>query len=112
MVEAIATKLEDVRSLCQKHGVVRLWLFGSAVKPGVRFDADSDFDFLVEFDRKHVPLRGFSDPFWQLLMDLEEVLGRRIDLVELRPFKDPHFAAELEHTRQLIYETAPAQTPL
>jgi len=38
-------------------------------------------------------------------------LGRRVDLVELRDFKDPDFAAELERTRQLLYaDTSRAQT--
>ena len=105
MVAEVSVQLPLLKRLCQRHNVFRLWLFGSATGRGrANFDAVSDIDFLVEFDRVAHPLRGFSDPFWGLLIDLEDLFGRRIDLVELRPFKDDRFRESIEATRELIYE--------
>jgi len=36
-------------------------------------------------------------------MDLEELMGRRIDLVDEDCLKNPYFIEELNETKQLIY---------
>ena len=78
----------EIEALCQKYGVKRLDLFGSAA-PGEFSDEDSDFDFLYEFDS--TDWRGMSDRFFGLLEDLERLLGRRVDLVSLKAAKNPYF---------------------
>jgi predicted nucleotidyltransferase len=42
-----------VRAFCQRHGIARLAVFGSALRDD--FGADSDVDVLVEFQPGHVP---------------------------------------------------------
>lgn len=103
MVRELSDRISSLKALCAKHDAKRLWAFGSAAA-GTHFDAQSDIDFLVEFDRVQHPVRGFSDPFWMLLADLSDLFDRRVELVELRPFNDRRFATELLNTRVLIYE--------
>ncbi len=97
-----ATELQQIGELCRRHRVRRLYIFGSAARDD--FDPQrSDIDFAVEFEPE-MPRRGFSDPFFSLLLDLEELLRRKVDLVEIGALRDPLFREELERTRVTIYE--------
>jgi len=65
-----------VRAFCQRHGIARLALFGSALRDD--FGPDSDVDVLVEFQIGHVP--GLN--FVSIERELSGLLqGRRVDLV-------------------------------
>ena len=71
---------EEIKLLCQKYGVLRLSLFGSALRDD--WDpATSDFDFVAEFG---APPRGVNlfDQFFGFMVDLETLLGRSVDLVD------------------------------
>ncbi|HVS10059.1 MAG TPA: nucleotidyltransferase family protein [Planctomycetota bacterium] len=72
--------LEDLRRLrpaideiARRHGAVRLRVFGSVARGTA--DADSDVDFLVDLE----PGRGLLD-LGGLLMDLQELLGTKVDV--------------------------------
>jgi len=73
-MEALATR---VRPILTRHGVVRAGVFGSAARGEAR--PDSDLDLLVEFDRATSLLDRAG-----LKLELEAVLGRRVDLVHYR----------------------------
>ena len=63
--------------------VLKVWLFGSFARGEER--EDSDVDLLVKFDRSF-PIGLFA--FIRMHRELEEKLGRKVDLVEegtLRP---------------------------
>jgi len=76
MFDPNSLPLESLARVCRSHGVARLELFGSAVRGELR--EDSDIDLLVEFDPGHmVGLIASS----RLRRELEDVLGRRVDLV-------------------------------
>lgn len=81
--EQVRAVLAEHRSELTAMGVLSLRLFGSVA----RGDAgpDSDVDFLVELDpARRISLLGCA----HLLGELEDMLGRRVDLVEphlLRP---------------------------
>ena len=57
-----------------------MYLFGSAVRG--ELNPDSDLDFVVEFE----PGAGF-DEYMDLKFLLEELFGRRVDLVTHRSLK-------------------------
>ena len=96
----IEAKRLQLTELCRRYRVQRLELFGSAV--GDRFDRDSsDFDFLVQFQA--MPPLEHGDCYWGLLEDLEKLLGRPIDLVELAPIRNPYFLQSIEATRVVLY---------
>ena len=76
----IAGKLGPLADLCRGYGVARLEVFGSAARE-LDFDPRrSDFDFLVEFERRSdlPPL----EQFFGFAEALEQLLGRPVDLVE------------------------------
>ena len=64
MIELVKQHVQELKSLCQKHHVERLEVFGSAVTG--QFDTQSsDLDFLVEF----LPLAEgqYADAYFDLL---------------------------------------------
>lgn len=90
----------ELPRLTERYGVTRLALFGSHANGTAR--EDSDVDLLVELEK---PL-GLG--FVRLAGDLEELLGRQVDLATFgslrRSLNDPrrrHIAAEVE--RSLVW---------
>ena len=75
-------------------GVKRLGLFGSFVRGEQRID--SDVDLLVEFEEGQKTF----DHFIQLSFLLEDLLGRRVELVtsdSLSPHIGPYILREVEY---------------
>ena len=68
-------KREEILRIAAKHGAHNVRLFGSVARGEAR--ADSDIDFLVEFE----PNRSLLDQVG-LGLDLEELLGRKVDIGE------------------------------
>ena len=48
MVREVESRLDEVREVCQRLGVVRLEIFGSGAR-GTELREPGDLDFLVEF---------------------------------------------------------------
>lgn len=73
--ELLKDRREDILRVAAQHGAQKVRVFGSAA----RGDAgpDSDLDFLVEFEEGRSLLDVTA--LWQ---DLEELLGRKVDIVE------------------------------
>lgn len=73
--ELLRDRREDILRVAAQHGAQKVRVFGSAA----RGDAgpDSDLDFLVEFEEGRSLLDVTA--LWQ---DLEELLGRKVDIVE------------------------------
>jgi predicted nucleotidyltransferase len=97
----IEQKRDALAALCRRYGVARLEVFGSAAR-GVDFDPKkSDFDFLVEFEQRTdlSPL----EQFFGLAEALEELLGRRVDLVEPSAIQNPYLRASINRSRQVVY---------
>jgi hypothetical protein len=69
-------------NLCRRYSVRELSVFGSAARGGMR--PDSDIDLLVEFlPDAEIGLLEHAG----LMLDLSELLGRKVDLVSKRGFK-------------------------
>jgi predicted nucleotidyltransferase len=100
MIPLVRQNLSAVERLCTQHGVRRLELFGSATQD--RFDAAwSDLDFLVEFNV--LQPAAHADAFFGLLFALEDLFGRRVDLVESTAIHNPYFRRAIEPTRLVLY---------
>jgi uncharacterized protein len=67
---------EQIAAYCRQHHIVRLAIFGSALRSDFR--PDSDIDLLVEFEPDHVPgLFGIA----HMERDLSALFGgRKVDL--------------------------------
>ena len=101
MHPAIAEKRDALAALCRRYGVTRLEVFGSAAR-GHDFDpARSDADFLVAFEKE----AGLSalDQFFGFAEAREEILGRRVDLVDPSAIRNPYLRAAIDRSRELIY---------
>jgi len=109
MQPVIEQHLPEVRSLCRRFHVRRLELFGSAARGD--FDpARSDFDFLVEFDRdESLPA---LDAYFGLKEALEQLTGRRVDLVMPGAIENPYLKASIEESRETLYAARAAGFPV
>jgi len=66
---------EELAAFCKRNYIIKLSLFGSALRDELR--PDSDIDILVEFDKKHIP--GLMD-LAGMEIELSEIIGRKVDL--------------------------------
>jgi uncharacterized protein len=92
--EVIADKKEQILALAAKHGVLNVRVFGSVAKGTA--DEKSDIDFLVDMEKG----RSLLD-VGGLLMDLQELLGRRVDVVTENGLRKRICEAVLSHAVQL-----------
>lgn len=100
MTGLIERHREDLLRLCREYDVRRLDLFGSAAKGN--FDPQrSDLDFVVDFNNLNV--ENAADRFLGLLVDLEGLFGRRVDLVSYRAVRNPYFKQVIDQTRITLY---------
>lgn len=91
-------KRDEIMTLCRELGVRRLDVFGSAVSDD--FDVErSDVDVLVEVDPEHLTM----DNYFALKWGLERILGRSVDVVDVRAVRNPYFKAQVMATRELLY---------
>jgi hypothetical protein len=76
MTARVKVEKVELAAYCRQHGIRRLALFGSVLRPDFR--QDSDIDVLVEFDPESVPgLLGIARMERELSAFVE---GRKVDL--------------------------------
>lgn len=99
MNDKISRLIPTIRNYFSDKPVIRAWLFGSFSRGEER--EDSDVDILVDYDHSHgyVSLLTMGG----MLMDLSDLIGRRVDLVDHVGLGD--FARKsVENDKILIYE--------
>ncbi len=88
-----------IKQLCIKHKVKNLYVFGSVLTD--KLTSTSDIDLLVEFydvDPEH-----YADNYYDLKFALEELLQKRIDLLELKAIRNPYFKEAIDQNKQPVY---------
>lgn len=88
----------ELEILCRRSGVEQLDVFGSASRED--FHGESDFDFVVRF-RDTGP--GYADRFMEFAESLEELLGRRVDLLTERSLRNPILVTSIARDRKTLY---------
>ena len=97
----LQAKLEPLRELCERYGVERLELFGSAARG--EFDpAKSDLDFIVQMKGRREP--GYARRFYEFAEAIETLYGCRVDLLTELMIKNPYFKAEVDKDRRVLVE--------
>jgi predicted nucleotidyltransferase len=72
--ELVQHRREEIRRIAAKHGAYNVRVFGSVVRGEAK--SESDVDFLIE--------KGPATSSWfpaGLILELEELLGRRVEIV-------------------------------
>jgi predicted nucleotidyltransferase len=93
-------KRDAIVETCVRHRVVRLDVFGSALREDFR-PGTSDLDLLVEF----APMAPYArvDAYFGMLEELRALLGVEIDLVMAAAVKNPYIARDIERTKRTLY---------
>ena len=73
--ELLKEKRQEILDLAEQHGAFNVRVFGSVVRG--EDTPESDIDFLIDYDPKRIT------PWFPggLLMDLQDLLGRRVDVL-------------------------------
>jgi len=100
MVAVLNDKQDAIAALCRKYQVVRLYVFGSAVRDDFR-PGESDVDLLVEF----APIGGHAKAhaYFDMLDELQALLGTKVDLVMAGAVRNRYIARDIERTKQTLY---------
>lgn len=77
LAELINQRREDILGIAQRYGARNVRIFGSAIHG--EDNAQSDVDMLVNFDSGRSLLDHVA-----LMQDLEDLLGRKVDVVSER----------------------------
>ena len=96
-------RTEDIARICRARRVRRLVLFGSAAKGGFE-PGRSDVDLLVEFEP--MPPAKRAEALFGLQDDLEQVLGRSVDLMEDAAVRNPYLREAIDRDHAVLYEAA------
>jgi len=100
MIDIVSDKQREIAALCEDYDVIRLGMFGSATRDD--FDPEtSDLDFLVLFD--HREGIAYVRRYFELAAALEELFGRKVDLVTEKSVKKERFRQAIERDLVPIY---------
>ncbi len=100
-MKLIELNMDKIIALCKMYKVDKLWVFGSILTD--RFNDDSDVDFLVDFEEDKIDLLDYADNFFNLIHAIEDVIGRKIDLVVNKTIRNKVFRNEVNNSRQLLW---------
>ena len=101
--DLLVKHVRDLRALCRRYAVRRLGAFGSVLRED--FDPKrSDIDFAVEFGRSK--RHGPADQYFRFKESLEQLLARKVDLVELRAMPASRLKQSIERSQVPLYEQA------
>ena len=99
-VNLIDSHKDEIQKLCTRHGVKHLYSFGSVNTQ--RFSNESDVDLMVDFTTSD-PIE-YSENYFDLKFQLENILKRSIDLLESKAIKNPFLQDSINQSKVLIYE--------
>lgn len=88
-----------ISKLCMDHHVKNLYVFGSVLTGN--FTKESDIDLIVEFEDLDPIV--YTDNYFEFKFGLEELLKRRIDLLEAQAIQNPVFKKAVNLKKVLVY---------
>ncbi len=96
MEQTVGFPHEELVALCRRWHLTELTFFGSVLRED--FTDASDIDVIVDFAPGHVP--GFA--FARLCRELEDVLGRRVDVLTRTGFTYAKESQLTLHTAEAV----------
>jgi hypothetical protein len=98
-MDTINQHIDQIKAACSVNQVKRLFAFGSVTRN--ELTAKSDIDLVVEIEDND-PI-SYTDRYYNLKDKLENLLKRRIDLLEDKTIRNPFLRKEIDKTKVLIY---------
>lgn len=95
----IQQHLKEVNQACLNAHVSELYAFGSVLTD--QFTEESDVDLLVSIDLDD-PIE-YGENYFQLKFELEQILGRKIDLLESKAIRNDIFKNLIDQKKVLVY---------
>lgn len=94
----LSVTAEQIADFCARWGVNELSLFGSVLRDD--FTSASDVDVLVNLE----PDRPKGPFDWlQMIEELQQMFGRKVDLVSKRALRNPFRRHQILTTREVLY---------
>lgn len=100
MHPTIAQHRAGISSICLRYRIRRLDVFGSAARADDFDPGSSDADFLVEFAPDAPP---DLVSFFGAKADLEQLLGRSVDLLERGAVRNTYVLASINRNCEAVY---------
>ena len=100
MNNIISNRANEIIRLCVIYNVKNLYAFGSVCNSN--FNDSSDIDLLVAFD-KNISIEKYTDNYFELHYELEDLFKRKIDLITDNSLSNPFLIKTIDLTKQLIY---------
>ena len=97
----ISQHIDQIVDLCQKNKVNSLFAFGSVTTNN--FTDESDIDLVVDI-KDNDPV-SYTDKYYNLKFQLEEILKRKIDLLEMKAIRNRFLKKEIDRTKIQVYGT-------
>ena len=96
----IDEKREEIAEACQRYGIERLFIFGSALREDFR-PGESDIDLLVKFGPIDISKKFHT--FLEARAAFSKILQAEVDLVMSGAVKNKVIAGEIDRTKKLLY---------
>lgn len=91
--------IEQINKLCSTHDVRSLYAFGSVVSG--KTNSESDIDLVVDISTED-PI-DYSENYFAIKFQLEDMLNRSVDLLEDKAIVNPFLKKQIDNTKILIY---------
>ena len=95
----ITSNMDQIKILCNLYSVRALFAFGSITTD--KYQKNSDIDLVVDIDSSD-PIT-YSNNYFSLKFQLEQLLNRKIDLLEQKAINNPFLKKQIDQTKVLVY---------
>ena len=99
MNKIVTDRIDELKRLCTVYNVKSMYAFGSVCTD--TFNDSSDIDLLISFN--NISIDEYTDNNFDLHYKLQDLFGRKIDLLTDKSLSNPYFIKGLEQTKQLLY---------
>lgn len=96
----IQDNLEKIREILKAHSVKNAALIGSVLRSD--FNENSDVDLLVTFS-DNIELLDYADNYFELKIELEDLLDRNVDIITAKALKNPVLIDEINNSKRELY---------
>ncbi len=102
MAPEVRENIDLIIEACKKMQVKSLYVFGSAAREDYSKKSDIDFLYSMFIGDNGLPASQYD--YFDLLFKLEEITGKKVDLIAEKGIRNKYFLAEIMKDRQKIYE--------